>query len=98
MGPDETPYEGGHFDVVGIEYLHGATANYIYAIYYQIGYCHSRILSLPTSQDEVHNESISPKCLLRIRRHLSRHPQRRLVSRSHTQIYSDISTVFIMQS
>jgi hypothetical protein len=72
-GPQGTPYEGGHFEVVRFTYppltlaapwspcnAHPTTA----------GHCNPRILSLPTREDEIHYEGLSSEHILRLRRHL----------------------------
>ena len=104
-GPEDTPYEGGRFDVVSLVhyYLIAATKKINLVLpwwrstlpspFYIIGHCDPRSLPIPTRKDEIPHQSLPPERLLRFRRHLSRHPQGRLVPRPYPQIHSDLAPV-----
>jgi hypothetical protein len=77
-GPQETPYEGGHFEVVRY-YL-------VFFVYHlrrscatTTGHRNPRIISIPTSEDEVYYQSLPSQHFFCLWRDLSRYPQRCLV-------------------
>jgi hypothetical protein len=94
-GPEGTPYEGGHFEVVGRPLLITLATSDEQSIV-MIGHLHSRFISIPARQNEVHHESLSPERFFCIWRDLSRHPQRRLVSGTHLEVDSDFATESFM--
>jgi hypothetical protein len=57
-----------------------------------IGHRHSRFIPISARQNEVHYQSISSECLFCVRRHMSRHPKRCLVSCTHLEVDVNITT------
>lgn len=102
-GPEDTPYEGGHYEVVCTFPAHLSHA----MVSYFLGHHYSRLLPLSTSQDEVYHvccvsrfvrimlinvqESVSSECLFGLWRHLLRYVRiflRLLQLLSSSQTYS----------
>lgn len=89
-GPEDTPYQGGHFEVVCKRIVQAPRISGSSLISLSLGHCNPRCISFSTSQDEIHHQSIPPKRFVCIWRHLFRYSQRRLVSCSYAQVHSDL--------
>src|SRR6266436_5783051 len=95
-GPEDTPYQGGHFEVVSIIYkillIPGLNFRFI------LGHHYPSDISVPTSEDEIHNQSVSSECFVCIRGNLSRHSERCLVPCPHFEIDFDLSPISTLLS
>lgn len=62
LGPEETPYEGGHFQVVRPAFIltERPRSRMLILLYSWLGHCHSGFLPLSARQDEVHHEALPP--------------------------------------
>jgi hypothetical protein len=87
-GPQDTPYEGGHFEVVS---LFNALLNHFLTIVFvnATGYRHPRVISISARENEVHHQGLSSKYLFCIRRDLSGYPQGCMVSGFDSEIDID---------